>query len=453
MKIYHEEKTAYFNTGITKEYNFRVKQLKKLDDTISKYEDEILEALFKDLHKPEFEAYTSEIAIVKQEINHALKNLKSWMREEKVKTPLYLQPATSYIYKQPKGVVFILSPWNYPFQLAMAPLVGAIAAGNCAIVKPSHKTIHTEKIIAKIINEAFSKEYISVLEGPGSQVVDPVLDTVRFDHIFFTGSQNVGKHIMKRAAENLTPVTLELGGKSPAIVFADADLDVAAKRITWGKFYNAGQTCVGVDYLLVEESIVADLIEKIIKNIDKYYGRNGFKNIAKIIDEQALERLESYLVGQNIIYGGKVKRKQQLIQPTLLNIKDIESPVMKEEIFGPILPIITFKTMDDVKRIITNHPNPLALYVYTNDEKKSDDLIDNVQFGGGAVNHNIIQLLNSNLPFGGINQSGLGHYHAKYSFDTFSHEKSIIKASKLDANVIYPPYRKSKLKLARKLMK
>lgn len=451
----YSSKRKYFDDGNTKSYEFRVSNLKNLKGTIKKYEDDIIKALSFDLRKPLFESYTAEIGVVYQEIDHTIKNLKNWMKPKKVPTPIYLQPANSYIYLEPKGIVLIISPWNYPFQLAISPLIGAIAAGNCVVLKPSNQSKETENIIWKIISEVFPDNYISVIKGPGSDTVTPLIENYRFDHIFFTGSVSVGKKILELAAKHLTPVTLELGGKSPTIVHEDAEVDIAAKRIAWAKFYNAGQTCVAPDYLLVHESIKDELIQRMSYYIGKYFGENPIEspNLGRIINEKRFDRLVSLLDGCNIIEGGVYNKKDKFISPTLVDGINIDHPIMKEEIFGPIFPVLTYNHLLEVVDIVRMNPYPLALYLFTKSKTVEDYILENIQFGGGCINHAISHVANSNLPFGGIGFSGMGRYHSKYTFDTFSHEKSIFKSrGKIDSNILYPPYNEKNLKLAKKFL-
>ncbi|WP_353095787.1 aldehyde dehydrogenase [Tissierella praeacuta] len=448
-------KRKYFDNGNTRSYEFRKIQLEKLKTVINKYEEDIINSLTLDLGKPIFESYTAEIGVVYQELNHAIKNLRYWMKPKKVHTPIYLQPANSYIYKEPKGIVLIISPWNYPFQLAISPLIGAIASGNCVVLKPSNQSQETEKIISKIIHEAFNDNYISVVEGPGSETVTPLMENYRFDHIFFTGSVSVGKKILEISSKYLIPVTLELGGKSPTIVHEDADINIAAKRITWAKFYNAGQTCVAPDYLLVHESQKETLINKIKLYITKYYGENieESKNLGRIINEKRFDRLISLLKECNILEGGNYNRENRFIAPTLIDGIDTTHPIMKEEIFGPILPILTYRDIHDIVNIVRTNPYPLALYLFTENRSIENYIIENIQFGGGCINHAISHVANQNLPFGGFGYSGMGNYHSKYTFNTFSHEKSIFKSKgKLDNNILYPPYNEKNLRLARKFL-
>lgn len=446
----------FFNSGITRNYDFRLTQLKNLRDAIIKYEDDIINALYLDLGKCEYEGYASEVGIVLSELNHAINNLYKWMKPKRVYTPFYLQPSTSYIYTEPKGVVLIISPWNYPFQLSLSPLIGAIAAGNCIILKPSHKSFHTESIIYKLINETFEENYIKVVKGPGSETVERLIKENRFDHIFFTGSVKVGKKILQMAAENMTTVTLELGGKSPVIVHNDADVDISAKRIVWGKFMNAGQTCIAPDYVLVHESKKEILINSLKKYINEFYGKNPLlsKSYGRIINEDRFNRLVNLLKEGSIIIGGDYDINERYISPTIVDNVRLDSELMKEEIFGPILPILSYNDISEVLDIIARNPYPLALYLFTEDKKVEDYILSNVQFGGGCINHTLSHIINPNLPFGGFGYSGIGRYHSKYTFDTFSHEKSIFKAKgKLDPNIKYPPYDERKLKIIKKVLK
>lgn len=452
----YTSKREYFDNGNTKSYDFRVTQLKKLKKAIEDNEVDIIDAIRIDLGKPLFEAYTAEIGVLYHELNNAIKRLKKWMKPRKVSTPIYLQPASSYIYPEPKGVVLIVSPWNYPFQLTISPLIGAIAAGNCVVLKPSNQSKKTEEIIAKLISSVFPNNYISVLLGPGSKTVTPLVEDYRFDHIFFTGSVNAGRKILEVAAKYLTPVTLELGGKSPTIVHEDADIDKAAKRITWAKFYNAGQTCIAPDYLLVHESKKELLIDRMKFYINKYYGDNSLEsnNLGRIINNRRFDRLLSLLSDCNILEGGNYSKDDRFIGPTLVDGVDIDHPIMKEEIFGPILPILTYNNISEAVDIVKINNYPLALYIFTEDKSVEKYIIDNIQFGGGCINNAIFHIVNSNLPFGGIGYSGMGRYHDKYTFDTFTHEKSIFKSKgNFDFNLIYPPYSEKTLKLVKIFLK
>ncbi len=449
-------KRQYFESGVTRSYAFRKEQLQKLKAAIVGYEFDISQALRADLHKPNLESYVSEVALLYAEINHTLKHLKKWMKPEKVTTSLTNFPSRSTIYKEPLGICLIIGPWNYPFQLLMAPLIGAIAAGNTVVLKPSELTPRTAKVIEDMISHTFHRDYISVVQGEGAEVVPELMEQFRFDHIFFTGSVAVGKAIAQQAAEKLTPVTLELGGKSPAIVDKSANLKVAARRIAWGKTFNAGQTCVSPDYLLVEESIKYTFIAHFRAALEEFYGKltPNHPDYGHIVNQKRFDTISSYLEQGRILHGGRVDREALFIEPTLMDEVDMDSPIMQEEIFGPILPILTFDNYDEVLDTIAKNPYPLSLYHFTSDKKKEAMIREQVQFGGGAVNNTIVHLSNPDLPFGGIGTSGYGAYHGKQSFDTFTHQKSIMKTGTwIDPSFRYAPYDTYKMVLAKLLMR
>lgn len=453
--IFHSKRN-FFDEGNTKSCGFRGKQLKLLRKTLEKYEDEISAALYADLHKSEYESYVSEIGFVYQELDYTLKNLKKWMKPKKVLDVISTMPSSSYVVPEPLGVVLIIGPWNYPFHLILTPLIGAIAAGNCVIVKPSNKTSNTALVISRIIEETFPKEYISVVQGPGSTVVPELIEKYHFNHIFFTGSQNVGKEIMRLASQHLTSVTLELGGKSPAIVYKDANIKLAAKRIASGKYYNAGQTCIAPDYLLVHEDVKEELVEKLIEYIKVFYGENAqeSEDYGRIINRTRFNKLVSFLDDSEIIYGAASKANELYIEPTLVECNDITSPIMQEEIFGPILPVITYKKINEVVEIVRANRYPLALYLFTNDKKIKNYIIETVEFGGGCINNTLLHLLNYRIPFGGVGESGMGSYHGKHSFVTFSNYKGLLKShNRIDIPLRYPPYEESKFKIVKKIMK
>ncbi len=451
-----QSKRSYFDNGSTHAYAFRIIQLKKLKQAIQLHENEIISALYDDLHKPVFEAYTSEVGMVYEEINLAIRHLKKWMTPTKVKTPLVLFPSSSKIIFEPLGVVLIIGPWNYPFQLIFSPLVGAIAAGNTAILKPSANTKHTAAIIEKLINETFEAKYISVVTGPGAMIGPMLIEKYRFDHIFFTGSQDIGKQIMSMAAQHLTPVTLELGGKSPAIVDRNTNLKIAAKRLTWAKFFNAGQTCVAPDYLLVHESVKEAFLKEVKKNILEFYGDKpeDSPHITHIINDKRFDKLVGYLTQGNILHGGHYNKEKRVIEPTLIDGVSLDDTIMKEEIFGPILPVLTYKSKDEIVEIVRKNRYPLACYIFSSDKQFQHFIINRIEFGGGAINNALLHLTNPNLPFGGIGNSGIGNYHGKRSFEVMSHAKSILTTSTLfDLNFIYAPYNAFKMKWARKFLK
>ncbi|HID0802718.1 TPA: aldehyde dehydrogenase [Clostridium botulinum] len=448
-----EKQKSFFDKGYTKDINFRIEALKKLKHNIKINENNIFKALKIDLNKSQFETFITEIGIVYDEINGAIKNIKKWSKPKKVKTPITNFLASSYIYNEPYGVALIISPWNYPFQLIMAPLVGAISAGNCVLLKPSELAIETEKIIVKIIKDTFSDEYIGVITG-GIEESTALLKE-KFDYIFYTGGINVGKIVMRAAAEHLTPITLELGGKSPCIVDKDANIDLAARRIAWGKFLNAGQTCVAPDYLVVHRNIKEKLISSIENYIVEFFGENTFEieDYPRIINERHFKRLEGYLKEGKIVSGGNTDINNLYIEPTIIEGINFENRIMKEEIFGPIFPVIEFEDIDKVIDIVKNNPKPLALYYFSENKEKQEFIIKNISFGGGCINDTIMHLSTSTLPFGGVGNSGIGGYHGRASFDTFSHKKSILKKSNLiDIKIRYAPF-KGKINLAKRLFK
>ncbi|MDE3183919.1 MAG: aldehyde dehydrogenase [Bacteroidota bacterium] len=435
----------FYASGKTKNIDFRIRQLKNLKAGIKKFEPEITKALWEDLHKSKEEAYLTEISIVLQEIDLHLKNLKNWGRPSKVPTPIYLKPSSGKIIYDPLGVALIIAPWNYPFQLLFYPLVGAISAGCCAIMKPSEFSPHISKLSEKMVKEIFEEDYISVAQG--HQETGEALLHQRFDVIFFTGSSNVGKIVMKAAAEYLTPVILELGGKSPCIVDGSANIDIAAKRIAWGKVINAGQTCIAPDYLLVHESVKAKLLEKLAEAFNKMLGSSmrQSEHYGRIVNERAFKRLIQLLEGENIWWGGKFDEESLFISPTILDNVKPDSPIMQEEIFGPLLPVITFKEMDEALDLINSKEKPLALY-YFGEEKKGEDVLSKTTSGGACINDTLMHISNHNLPFGGVGQSGLGKYHGKASFLAFSNQRAVVTTPTwIDVPFKYPPYKLFKL--------
>lgn len=452
-EIYNAQQD-FFSSGITLSYEFRKKQLQLLKKAIKKHEERILAALYADLHKPPVEAYGSEIGLIYLEIKDILSGLKHWMRTEAVSSPLAQYPSESRIYRVPLGMTLIIGPWNYPFQLLMAPLAGAIAGGNCAVLKPSELAPHTAEVIETMIRETFDPAYIAVLQGEGSVVIPEVMQQ-RFDHVFFTGSTAVGRKVLEMATPHLTPVTLELGGKSPCIVDDKVDISVAAKRIIWGKYWNAGQTCIAPDYVLVHQKVKDELIEAMKKAIIQFWGEDPQQSpdYGRIINAKRFHVLRSYLEQGNLLHGGFTDENELFISPTLLDAVDWNSPVMQEEIFGPVLPIITFDRLEDAVRLIRKQPYPLSLYIFTKRTKTEKILREQVRFGGGCINNTLVHFTNTELPFGGVGYSGMGRYHGRYSFETFTHAKSMIKtATWLDVPMKYPPY-KNKLKMVKMIMK
>lgn len=443
----------FYTSGQTKSYEFRKRSLTQLKKTIKNNEKKIMKALKKDLNKSAFEAYSTEIGVLLNEISFVLKNLKAWMKPKKVKTPITHVGSRSYIYSEPYGVSLIIAPWNFPFQLAMAPLVGAIAAGNCAIIKPSEFTPHTSSMIHEIISHNFGSEYLEVIEG-GVETNQALLKKP-FDYIFFTGSPQVGKIVMEAAAKHLTPVTLELGGKSPCIIHKDAHLQLAAKRITWGKFLNAGQTCIAPDYLYLHKEVKEDFLALLKDEIQSMYGKDPLKNknYSYIVNEGHFNRLTELLEGEDIYFGGKRKKSKGKMEPTLLTEVSWEDKVMQGEIFGPILPILDYDQLDEVYKGIDNSPKPLALYLFTEDDSIVDEVLSEVRFGGGSINDTVYHFANPYLPFGGVGTSGLGAYHGEKSFESFSHQKGILKqTTDFDIPVRYPNM-KAGLQIIRQIFK
>lgn len=429
----------YFYTNATKDIAFRKNSLNKLLESIVEHEQAIYDALMHDLGKSKEEAYLTEVSVVISEIKFAIKNLEKWAAPKKARTPLKLFPGKSYILKDPYGTVLIMAPWNYPFQLAMCPLVGAIAGGNCVIVKASKSSPYTTQAIIDIVNSVFDRKYIYVIEEAVSY--DEILNQP-YDYLFFTGSERVGKTVMRAAAEHLIPVTLELGGKSPCIVDKTANIDLAAKRIMWGKVMNAGQTCVAPDYVVVHETVKDELILSLKKYAKEFIG-DPFANdgYPKIINLHHYMRLMNAIAKENNVIGGRGDDKQNKIEPTIIPDATFESPMMKEEIFGPILPIITYDDLEELLLTLKHRPTPLACYIFSEDNDIIHQIEDTLCFGGGCVNDTILQIANSNLPFGGVGASGMGRYHGKYSFDTFTRCKSIYRNSTgTDIAMRYPPY-------------
>ncbi len=446
------EMRDFFQTGTTLSVAWRKQQLKALRLSISEHESAILKALYDDLGKSDFEGYATELGIVYSEIDQHLKHLDAWSRPKRVRSTMLSFPSRSYIVTQPLGVVLIMSPWNYPFQLAIAPLVAALAAGNCAIVKPSRYSSHTSSIIAEILAKVFPSDYVTSFEG-GSEMNTALLN-YRFDHIFFTGSPTVGKIVMQKAADFLTPVTLELGGKSPAIIDEGTNLKLAAKSIAWGKCLNAGQTCIAPDYVLVKKELEEHFIEELIAAIQGMYGTNPLNNseFPKIINQKHFTRLAGLLEGGTLAYGGQLDPKLLKIAPTILSSPDLASPLMTDEIFGPILPIITYDTFEEAFAFVQKREHPLALYFFGSNKQHEKQVVHSLLYGGGCINDTVLHLSNPHLPFGGVGASGMGSYHAKDGFLTFSHRKSILKKyTFLDIPLRYAPF-KGKFSLLKRFM-
>lgn len=444
----------YFNSGKTRSLEFRLGQLKALKQAIQRHEKEISEALQQDFGKPGFEAYATEVGFVLEEISFTLKHLPEWMEAEQVKTPLVHQPAQSRILHEPLGVCLIIGPWNYPFQLMIAPLIGAMAAGNCAMLKPSELTPRTSAVVQRLISSTFDPHYLSVVEG-GVEANQALLE-LQFDHIFFTGSTRVGQIVMEKAAKHLTPVVLELGGKSPCIVDRGVPLEVTARRIVWGKFVNAGQTCVAPDYLLVPEDLHNDLVSAMKQAIQSFYGPDPRQSpdYARIISASHFERLLKLMQGTEVATGGQSDAASRYIAPTLLTGVSWEQPIMQEEIFGPLLPILTYDSLEEVLAQIQARPRPLALYLFSENSAHQQLVANRLSFGGGCINDTLIHLANPHLPFGGVGPSGMGAYHGRFSFETFSHRKSLVQRPlKMDLPLRYPPYPNWKDKVVRQVMK
>jgi aldehyde dehydrogenase (NAD+) len=428
--------------------NERLDALKKLKDAIITNEKDILHALFLDLHKSPFEAYTTEIGYILKNINYAMKHLKSWMKTKKVKTPFFLVGAKSHVSYIPYGHVLLIGPYNYPFQLVMEPLIGAISAGNVVTIKPSELTPHTEALIKKIISEVFDPTYISVITG-GVEVTQEILKHP-FDYIFFTGSTRVGQIVYEQAAKHLTPVTLELGGKSPVIVDDTANITLAAKRIVYGKMLNAGQTCIAPDFIYVDVKMKDRLIKEMIKAID-LFSTNPLDS-AKIVSENHVKRLDNLINPKKVVYEGSFETSK--VKPYILSDVSFDDLVMRSEIFGPILPVITFNSLDEVITNLKNFSKPLALYMFSESKSHISYVFDHVSFGGGAINDTILHITNQHLPFGGIGESGIGSYTGKYSFYTFSHARGVMKSStKIDFGIAYPPYTEKKFAFVKKALK
>jgi aldehyde dehydrogenase (NAD+) len=443
----------FFATGKTFDVNYRIEVLKKLRSIITEQEQQIVDALWKDFHKPEFEVIATESRFVIGEINHMISRLKGWSRKRSVRTPVVHFLSHSYVHPQPYGQVLILSPWNFPFQLAFMPLVGAIAAGNCVVLKVSRQVPEIAKVMSEILGN-FPAELISMIDGDHS-VSDFLLDQ-KFDYIFFTGSPGIGKHVMKKAAEHLTPVSLELGGKNPCVVTADARLDYAAKRIAWGKLINCGQTCVSPDYVLIDKKVKDKFLELIKAEIVKFYGSDpqASDDFARVINPESAARLKGYMNSGQIVTGGIADSATRYVSPTV--IKDIKpgDPVMKDEIFGPVLPVIDYENIEEIYPIIEQNPKPLATYIFSTNKKTIREFMMRTQSGCASINETVMQIASAYLPYGGISSSGIGRYHGKKSFETFSNMRSVLhKSNLLDIWLRYPPYSKFKTQIVSFLMR
>ncbi|MGC1219768.1 MAG: aldehyde dehydrogenase [Phormidesmis sp.] len=442
---------AFFATGQTKSYDYRLTQLKLLKEAILERQDAIVQAAKEDLGRPEFEGYF-EIGVL-AELSYVIKHLKGWMKPQKVGLPLAQLPGSAWVQPEPLGNVLIIGPWNYPFQLVISPLIGAIAAGNCAIIKPSEIAPATSKVVAELVDATFSPDYVAVKEG-GVEVAQALL-AEKFDHIFFTGGTHIGQIVMEAAAKHLTPVTLELGGKSPCIVDLNIKLDVAAKRIVWGKFLNAGQTCVAPDYLLVKEEIKPAFVDALKQVIQETYGDDpaSSPDLSRLVSDRQFDRVAGLLAGEDVVIGGEHDRETRFIAPTVLENVSWDAPIMAEEIFGPVLPVLSYERIEDAIARINSRPKPLALYLFTQDKSVQDQVLSATSSGGVCINDVVLHLAIWGMPFGGVGNSGIGAYHGKTSFDTFSHRKSVLKKPFwLDIDWRYPPYA-SKVEFFKKVIR
>ncbi len=436
-----EKLREFFLTNETKDVAYRIVALKRLRHIIKKQETAIFDALSEDLNKSDFESYVTEVSLVLHEIDLNIRKLRQWAKPERKRMPFLFFPSKSKIYKEPYGVVLIIAPWNYPFQLLMSPLVAAVGAGNCVAMKTSPNAPATALIMDKIVKEAFAEQYVTIFHG--NREVNQALLSERFDYIFFTGSPSLGKVVMEAAAKHLTPVTLELGGKSPCIVDEDADLAIAARRIVWGKTINAGQTCIAPDYLMVHSKVKADFVYELKQAILAMYGENpqDSPDFPRIISAVAMKRLIAYLEKGDIIIGGKYQEEDNYIEPTVIENLPEDAPILNEEIFGPIFPLMEFNAIEEVIDYVKRHEKPLALYFFSKNKKNQQRIIRETSSGGMCINDTIIHVGNQKLPFGGVGNSGMGHYHGKYGFETFTHLKSVaISSFMLDMKVKYPPY-------------
>ncbi len=448
--ILQQQKT-FFNTHATKDLDFRKAQLQKLKKVVKSNEKLLYDAIYQDFGKSEFETFGTEISFVYKDIDYYLKNLKSFAKPKSVLTNIVNQMGSSKIVFEPLGNCLVIGAWNYPYQLTLTPVIAAIAAGNTCMIKPSELPENTMKAMAKLINENFDAQFLYVVEG-GVEETTAILK-LRFDKIFFTGSPRVGKIVYKAAAEHLTPVTLELGGKSPAFVTEKADLQIAARRIVWGKFINAGQTCVAPDYLYVAENIKAKFLKVLIEEIKKRNYTDNVDHYCKIINERNFDRLEKMIDREKVVFGGETIREKRYISPTVLDNVTWEDAVMQEEIFGPILPILTYKNLETAMQTVVEGEKPLSAYLFSNDAKEQKLFTEKLSFGGGCINDTLMHLSNDRLPFGGVGNSGIGHYHGKFGFEAFSHQKAILKKSNyLEPELKYPPYSDAKLNILKKLL-
>ncbi|RFC54360.1 aldehyde dehydrogenase [Brumimicrobium aurantiacum] len=445
------DQNSFFNTNSSKEIGFRIKQLKLLKSILKANEEAMNAAIYADFKKSKFDTFTNELALLYLDIDEAISKVRKWSKRKRVRTNMINFPAKSFIYPEPLGTCLVIGAWNYPIQLSFAPVIAAIAAGNTVVLKPSEVPSATSEIIAKMINDNFDASFFHVVEG-GVEVTTNLLE-LKWDKIFFTGSVNVGKIVYKAAAQNLTPVTLELGGKSPAFITKSCNLDVAVKRLVWGKFLNAGQTCIAPDYVMVDASIKDEFLEKLKQRIIEMDFAFKNENYVQIINDKNYQRLKEMIDEEKLYYQGDFDESNRYFPPVIMHDVTFEDDVMQEEIFGPILPVITYDNISEAISAVKKLPKPLACYVFTGQRSVKHRIIDELSFGGGAVNDAIMHIVNSNLPFGGVGNSGIGNYHGKAGFDTFSHQKSVLdKATWLDPSIKYPPYSLKKLKIIRWIM-
>jgi len=451
-KIIQQQK-SFFNSSSTKEVNLRIETLKKLKLILKENEEKLYTAIYTDFKKSQFETYLTELSLIYNELNNAIRNLKKWSKKKRVSTNLANFPAKSYIIPEPLGTVLVISAWNYPYQIALIPAISAIAAGNTVVIKPSEIPNNTSKVLAELINSNFDENYLTVIEG-GVETTTELLQQ-KWDKIFFTGSTNVGRIVYKAAADKLTPVTLELGGKSPTFIFKDCDIKLTAKRIVWAKFLNAGQTCIAPDYLLVEEEIKEKLLVALKEELENTFPKKTEiqENYVQIINERNFQRLTNLIPKDKIFYGGEHSAKTRIISPTLLDNISFDDNIMKEEIFGPILPIIPFENLDSVIEKVKEREKPLTLYIYSKSKKIIQKILYEISFGGGAINESLVHISNPNLPFGGVGASGIGNYSSKAGFDAFTHYKSILHKSFLfEPNIKYTPFTKWKRQILKFLL-
>ena len=447
-----ESEKHFFRTGVTRGVDFRIDMLKKFRKAIIENDELISAALKADLNKQTFESYMCETGLLLEEINFHIKRLKKWSKTRRVKSGIGQLPGKSYVCPEPYGVVLIMAPWNYPVQLCLMPLVGAISAGNCAVVKPSAYAPESSRVISKLIESAFPTGFVTAVEG-GRDANKALLDEP-FDYIFFTGSVAVGKTVMEAAAKRLTPVTLELGGKSPIIVDETANLPLAARRIAFGKVLNAGQTCVAPDYLMIEKSVEAPFIEEYKKALASFFPEGDMSGMVRIINDKHFERVCNILDNSgNVVIGGARDAETRFIEPAVLTDVPIDSPAMQQEIFGPVLPVLPYEKLDDCIDFIRSRPKPLALYIFSENKMNQEKVLNSCSFGGGCINDTVIHLASSHMSFGGVGESGMGSYHGKKSFDTFTHYRSVLKQGKLDVKLRYFPYKSGKEKITRMILK